>query len=46
VMELVREREKARKDSDWKRSDELRNEIRVLGYQVQDTSEGPRVKKL
>lgn len=45
VVRLVGEREAARKKKDWETSDALREKIKVLGYVVQDTKEGPNVKK-
>lgn len=36
VQKLVRERDQARKNKDWGRSDELRNELQKLGYKVED----------
>ncbi|MEM0372681.1 MAG: cysteine--tRNA ligase [archaeon] len=46
VNELVKQREEARKKKDYRRSDELRDKIKKLGYSVSDTPEGPKVKKL
>ena len=45
VMKLVEERESARKKKEWAISDALREKIKFLGYVVQDTKEGPNVKK-
>lgn len=45
VMKLVEERENARKKKDWAVSDAIRDKIKSLGYIVQDTKEGPNVKK-
>jgi cysteinyl-tRNA synthetase len=45
VMKLVKEREVARKNKDWSKSDELRNKIMELGYLVEDTQSGSIVKK-
>ncbi|MFZ5364575.1 MAG: cysteine--tRNA ligase, partial [Patescibacteria group bacterium] len=45
IKDLLSEREQARKNKDWKKSDELRAEIRKQGYLVEDTSEGQKVKK-
>lgn len=45
ITRMVEERELARKAKDFKKSDELRNEITRLGYAVQDTSDGPVVRK-
>lgn len=45
VKRLVEEREKARKAKDFKKADELREKIKSLGYLIEDTEEGPKVKK-
>jgi cysteinyl-tRNA synthetase len=37
---LVKEREEARGNRDWQRSDELRDQIASLGWIVQDGSDG------
>lgn len=44
VMKLVEQRENARRNKDFKRSDELRHEIKRLGYEVEDSPQGIRVK--
>ena len=46
VMKLVEERERARKGKDWKRSDEIRKRANDLGYNIEDTSSGPKVSKI
>ena len=45
VMRLVEEREEARKRKDWARADAIRLGIRELGYVVEDSVEGSRVKR-
>ncbi len=45
VVLLVNEREKARLEKNWSLSDELRDKIRSLGYILDDTPEGTRVRK-
>ena len=45
VLELVEEREKARKEKNWKKADELRKKVNELGYQINDTENGAEVKK-
>ena len=40
VKALVKERDAARRDRNWQRSDELRDEIAALGWIVQDGAEG------
>ena len=46
VSTLVKKRDEARDAKKWKESDKLRDEIKELGYSVEDTPEGSRVKKL
>jgi hypothetical protein len=46
VVTLVQEREAARVRRDWAASDELRNRIVELGWQVRDTAAGPEVLPL
>ena len=46
VKKLAEERELARKNKDWKKSDQLRDNIKALGYQVADTKEGFEITKL
>jgi len=46
IQKLVEERENARKEKDWKKSDQLRAKIKSLGYWVEDTDKGPKVKKI
>ena len=46
IKKLVEEREKARKIKNFQKSDELREKIKQLGYWVEDTNEGPRIKRL
>ncbi len=44
VQKLVEERETARKNGDFEKSDHLRNEIKKLGFEVEDTIEGFKIK--
>jgi len=46
IQNLIKEREEARKQKDWKRADEIREEIKKLGYMLEDTAEGVRWKKI
>ncbi|MEA2112853.1 MAG: cysteine--tRNA ligase [Patescibacteria group bacterium] len=43
IKDLVQNREKARAEKDWQKSDELRDEIQTKGYLIKDTSEGVQV---
>ena len=45
VQSLVDARAAARKAKDWKKSDELRDEIAKLGYTVKDTPQGQQISK-
>lgn len=45
VQALVDERAQARKNKDWKRSDELRDQIKAMGYILEDTKAGQKVRK-
>ncbi|MEK7085103.1 MAG: cysteine--tRNA ligase, partial [Patescibacteria group bacterium] len=45
VASLVKKREDARKAKDWARADEIRKEIESLGFSVEDTPQGPKVKR-
>lgn len=46
AKELALERTEARKAKNWARADEIRNELAAMGLTVEDTKEGPRLKKL
>jgi cysteinyl-tRNA synthetase len=46
IKYAVVEREQARESKNWKRSDELRNEIKEWGYLIEDTPDGPVIKKI
>ena len=45
VTQLAEERENARRQKNWKRSDELRERISALGWEVRDTKDGPKVTR-
>ena len=44
VQKLVTEREEARKNKDFARSDELRAEIEKVGFEVTDSAEGQQIR--
>ncbi|MEW5815975.1 MAG: cysteine--tRNA ligase [Spirochaetota bacterium] len=44
VLELIRERESARKNRDFKRADEIRNKLKARNILIEDTPEGTRWK--
>jgi cysteinyl-tRNA synthetase len=43
VAQLTKERENARRKKNWKRSDELRDRISALGWEVRDTKDGQKL---
>jgi cysteinyl-tRNA synthetase len=45
VAQLAQERENARHERNWKRSDELRDQIFALGWEVRDTKEGQKLTR-
>ena len=45
VAQLAEERENARREKNWKRSDELRARISGLGWEVRDTKDGPKLTR-
>src|SRR4029077_17081111 len=45
VAQLAEERENARREKNWKRSDELREQISALGWEVRDTKDGPKLTR-
>jgi cysteinyl-tRNA synthetase len=45
IQDLAKEREHARVAKDFKKSDELRVKIEVAGYTVEDTADGPILRK-
>lgn len=45
VMKLISKRETARKSGDFKESDKLRHQIKKLGYEIEDTSSGPKLRQ-
>ena len=45
IQRMVDERAQARKNKDWKRSDELRDAIKAAGYILEDSREGQKVRR-
>jgi cysteinyl-tRNA synthetase len=45
VAQLAAEREEARHEKNWKRSDELRDQISALGWEVRDTKGGQKLAR-
>ena len=46
VLKLLEQRKQARTNKDWAKSDELRDRIQELGYQVKDTKDGIELQKI
>jgi cysteinyl-tRNA synthetase len=46
INKLLSIREKARKIKDWETSDNIRNELKKIGYEIQDTNDGPFWRKI
>ena len=44
VLSLIEQRKQAREQKDWAKSDELRNLLESMGYEVKDTKNGMEVK--
>ncbi len=45
IVQLVKDRENARREKNWKRSDELRDRISALGWEVRDTKDGQKITR-
>jgi cysteinyl-tRNA synthetase len=45
ILQLIRQREEARKNKDWKRADQVRDELAKKGIKVVDTPTGPFWKR-
>ena len=45
VWRLASERENARREKNWRRSDELREKISALGWEVRDTKDGQKLTR-
>jgi cysteinyl-tRNA synthetase len=46
IKELVKIREEYRKEGEFEKADEIRKKIKEMGYWIEDTKEGPRIKKI
>ncbi len=46
IQKLIKKREEARKRKDWKTADEIREKIKSMGYIVEDTPKGTKVRKV
>jgi cysteinyl-tRNA synthetase len=46
IKELAEKREKLRKEKKWSEADELRRQIKKLGWQIEDTKKGPALRRV
>ena len=46
IQQLVEERQAARQARNFKRSDEIRDQLAALGWAIEDTPKGPRAKRV
>ena len=46
IHQLVQQRDSARKNRDWRKSDQLRDKLRSLGWVVADSPDGTKVKPI
>jgi cysteinyl-tRNA synthetase len=46
VENLLTERTEAKKAKNFKRADEIRDELKALGFAIEDTPEGPKARKI
>ena len=46
ALTLLEQRQAARAAKDWGRSDAIRDTLKAMGYAVEDTKQGPKLKKI
>lgn len=46
ITKLAKQREKHRQKKNWQKADKVRKEIEKLGYKVEDTKKGSKIKKI
>ena len=46
ILRLAKQREDYRKAGQWQKADEMRRKIKKMGYWIEDTKTGPKIKKL
>ena len=46
VLALLDERQAARKAKNYARADEIRDQLKALGYAIEDSRQGAKLKKL
>ncbi|UCD21062.1 MAG: cysteine--tRNA ligase [archaeon] len=46
VLDLIKEREKARKEKNFKKADKLREQLKKFGYSLDDTGKGTKIRRI
>jgi cysteinyl-tRNA synthetase len=46
ILKLAKDRKKYREEKKFKKSDEIRKKIEFLGWTIEDTAQGPKIKKI
>lgn len=46
ILDLIEKRQQARQEKRWQEADALRQQVMSAGYEIEDTPQGPRVKKI
>lgn len=46
VLKLVEKREEYRQRKEWRKADRIRKKIKKIGWWLEDTKEGPKIKKV
>ena len=46
ALQLLADRTAARKAKDWAKADAIRNQLKEMGFAVEDSAQGPKLKKL
>jgi cysteinyl-tRNA synthetase len=46
ILKLAEERQLAKTNKDYAKSDELRNKITSLGYEIKDSEDGYKINKI
>ena len=44
IMQLAEQRQKARTEKRWKDADDIREQVSIAGYEIEDTVQGPRIR--
>jgi len=46
IKKLMEKREKYRQEKNWKKADQIREKVKKMGFLIEDTKEGPEIKRL